>query len=227
MSFPPLAVVIAAINEEEGIGPTICELKNTLNEPYLVVVDGKSSDKTGEIAKDLGVNLLIQKGKGKGSAISQGLSQLDEKTSYVILTDADYTYPAKYITEMIGVLEDEPNVGMVLGDRFSNRYEFDSDINQFYIGNKILAFTHNVLNDVKLNDPLTGLRVIRNDLLNDWQPKSKGFGIETELNYLIERMGYKIVEIPISYRKRLGKKKLGFRHGIKIFRRIIIESILD
>ena len=34
----------------------------------------------------------------------------------------------------------------------------------------------------QLNDPLTGLRVIRNDLLNDWQPKSKGFGIETELN---------------------------------------------
>ncbi len=65
MSLSPLAVVIAAINEEEGIGPTICELKTILNEYHLVVVDGKSSDKTIEIAKDLGAEVLIQKGKGK------------------------------------------------------------------------------------------------------------------------------------------------------------------
>ncbi len=58
-----------------------------------------------------------------------------------------------------------------------------------------------------------------------WKPKSKGFGIEIELNYFVERLGYEIVEIPIIYKKRLGKKKLGFRHGLKILRRIIIESI--
>ena len=225
MSLFPLAVIIAAINEEEGIGPTICELKTTLNEPNLVVVDGKSSDKTIEIAKDLGAEVLIQKGKGKGSAISQGLDQITEKTHYVIFTDADYTYPAKYIKEMLFILEEEPNVGMVLGDRFSRRYEFKSDINQFYVGNRILALAHNVLNGVKLNDPLTGLRAIRYDLLKGWKPKSNGFDIEVELNYFVERLGYKIVEIPIIYRKRLGKKKLGFRHGFKIFERIIIENI--
>ncbi|MCJ7650980.1 MAG: glycosyltransferase family 2 protein [Candidatus Lokiarchaeota archaeon] len=225
MSLFPLAVVIAAINEEEGIGPTICELKTILNEPHLVVVDGKSSDKTIEIAKDLGAEVLIQKGKGKGSAISQGLDQLTEKTHYVIFTDADYTYPAKYIKEMLFILEEEPNVGMVLGDRFSRRYQFASDRNQFYVGNRILALAHNVLNGVKLNDPLTGLRVIRYDLLKGWKPKSNGFDIEVELNYFVERLGYKIVEIPIMYRKRLGKKKLGFRHGFKIFERIIIENI--
>ena len=82
-----------------------------------------------------------------------------------------------------------------------------------------------MLNGVKLNDPLTGLRVIRYDLLNGWKPKSKGFGIEVELNCFVERLGYEIVEIPIIYRKRLGKKKLGFRHGFKILGRIIIENI--
>jgi len=225
LSLSPLAVIIAAINEEEGIGPTICELKTTLNEPNLVVVDGKSSDKTIEIAKDLGAEVLIQKGKGKGSAISQGLDQITEKTHYVIFTDADYTYPAKYIKEMLSILEEEPNVGMVLGNRFSRGHKFESDINQFYVGNRILALAHNVLNGVKLNDPLTGLRAIRYDLLKGWKPKSNGFAIEVELNYFVERLGYKIVEIPIIYRKRLGKKKLGFRHGFKIFERIIIENI--
>ena len=225
MSLSPLAVIIAAITEEEGIGPTICELKTTLNEPNLVVVDGKSSDKTIEIAKDLGAEVLIQKGKGKGSAISQGLDQITEKTHYVIFTDADYTYPAKYIKQMLFILEEEPNVGMVLGNRFSRGHKFESDINQFYVGNRILALAHNVLNGVKLNDPLTGLRAIRYDLLKGWKPKSNGFAIEVELNYFVERLGYKIVEIPIIYRKRLGKKKLGFRHGFKIFERIIIENI--
>ncbi|MFC1486073.1 glycosyltransferase family 2 protein [Thermoproteota archaeon] len=225
MSLPPLAVVIAAINEEKGIGPTICELKTTLDEPHLVVVDGRSLDKTVEIAKDLGADVLIQKGEGKGSAISQGLDQLDEKTAYVIFTDADYTYPAKYIKEMALVLEEEPNVGMVLGDRFSRRYEVESDKNQFYIGNRILAVTQNILNGFQLNDPLTGLRVIRYDLVNSWKPKSQGFGIEVELNYFVERLGYEIVEIPIIYRKRLGKKKLGFRHGLRILRRIIVEIL--
>ena len=225
MILSPLAVIIAAINEEEGIGPTICELKTTLNKPNLVVVDGKSSDKTIEIAKDLGAEVLIQKGKGKGSAISQGLDQITEKTHYVIFTDADYTYPAKYIKEMLFILEEEPNVGMVLGNRFSRGHKFESDINQFYVGNRILTLAHNVLNGVKLNDPLTGLRAIRYDLLKGWKPKSNGFDIEVELNYFVERLGYKIVEIPIIYRKRLGKKKLGFRHGFKIFERIIIENI--
>jgi len=39
------------------------------------------------------------------------------------------------------------------------------------------------------------------------------------------QLGYKILEIPIKYRKRLGKKKLGFRHGLKILRKIVIERI--
>ena len=225
MSLSSLTVIIAAINEEEGIGPTIYELKTTLNEPNLVIVDGKSSDRTIEIAKDLGAEVLIQKGKGKGSAISQGLDQITEKTHYVIFTDADYTYPAKYIKEMLFILKEEPNVGMVLGNRFSHGHKFESDINQFYVGNRILTLAHNVLNGVKLNDPLTGLRAIRYDLLKGWKPKSNGFDIEVELNYFVERLGYKIVEIPIIYRKRLGKKKLGFRHGFKIFERIIIENI--
>ena len=225
MSYSPLAVVLAAYNEEEGIAPTICELKEVLNEPHLVVVDGKSSDRTLELAKDLGAEVLIQRGKGKGNAISQGLDHLNGDTSYIVFTDADYTYPAKHIKEMIIVLDLNPHVGMVLGDRFSKNYEHESDRNQFYIGNRILGFVQRVFNGIKLNDPYTGLRLIRFELVKGWKPRSQGFDIEAELNHHIERLGYKIVELPIKYRKRLGKKKLGFRHGLKILRRIIIESL--
>jgi glycosyltransferase involved in cell wall biosynthesis len=223
----PLTVIVAAYNEEEGIAPTLSELKESLNEPFLLVVDGNSSDKTLEIAKNLGVPVLTQKGKGKGNAISEGLAYINGDSCYVAFTDADYTYPAKYLKDMINVLDLNPKVGMVLGDRFSKNYELESDRNRFYFGNRMLGFAQRVINGVKINDPLTGLRIIRCELLKGWKPKSAGFDIEAEINRHIERSGYKIVEVPIEYRRRLGKKKLGFRHGLKILRRIIIERIYD
>ena len=63
------------------------------------------------------------------------------------------------------------------------------------------------------------------NLLNGWKPKSIGFDIEAEINHHVECLGYKIAEVPIRYRKRLGKKKLGFRHGLNILRRIIIGKL--
>lgn len=222
-----VAVVVAAYNEEEGIAPTLCEFKEVLTEAHLVVVDGKSTDRTLELAKDLGADVSIQGGKGKGNAIAHGLDQLNGDTAYIVFTDADYTYPAKYIKEMISVLDLNPDVGMVLGDRFSRSFKFESDRNQFYIGNRILAFTQRLFNGVKLNDPFTGLRIIRSELVKQWNPKSQGFDIEAELNHHINRLGYKILEFPIKYRKRLGKKKLGFRHGLIILRRIVIERLSD
>ena len=227
MTCSSLAVVVAAYNEEEGIAPTICELKEFLHQPNLLVVDGNSTDRTLELAKDYGAEVLIQRGKGKGSAISEGLDHLKGDTRYVVLTDADYTYPARHIKEMINILDCNPAVGMVLGDRFNLIYEFESDRNQFYIGNRILGFVQRVFNGVNLNDPYTGLRIIRFNLLKGWKPRSSGFDIEAEINRHVERMGYKIVEVPIQYRKRLGKKKLGFRHGLKILRRIVIERLSD
>ena len=225
MTYSPLTVVLAAYNEEEGISPTLCELKAVLNEPRLVVVDGKSSDRTLELAKDMGAEVLIQNGKGKGNAISQGICYINLNTAHIAFTDADYTYPAKHLKEMMTILELNPEVGMVLGNRFSRTYECESEKNQFYIGNRILGFAQRVFNGVKLADPYTGLRIIRYDLVKCWKPKSQGFDIEAELNHHVEKSGYKIVELPIKYRKRLGQKKLGFRHGLNILRRIIIQRL--
>jgi len=177
LSYFPLTVVVAAFNEEEGIAPTICELREVLNNPSMLVVDGKSWDRTLQTAKDFGAEVLIQKGRGKGRAISQGLDHLDRELVYVAFTDADYTYPAIHLIEMIKVLDQNPKVGMVLGNRFNRLYELESVKNQFYVGNRILAFLQGMLNGVNLNDPLTGLRVIRYKLLKDWKPISIGFDI--------------------------------------------------
>ncbi len=219
-------LVVAALNEEYGIGPTLTEFLDQVGTLRVLVVDGHSQDRTVEIAKNLGAEIAFQDGFGKGNAIAKALERLDLSVKYVVLTDADYTYPSEYVPEMIEILERNPQVGMVCGDRFSGDREPKAVHRSFYLGNKLLAFAHNLFNGVSLHDPLTGLRVIRTEILRDWAVKSQGFDIEVELNHRVERKGYTIVEVPIKYRKRLGEKKLKVRHGATILKRILQEASL-
>jgi len=220
-----VSVIVAALNEEQGIGPTIEELQGVLSGSHLVVVDGNSVDRTVEIAKNRGADVSLQEGFGKGDAMFQGIRRLHPSARYVVFTDADFTYPAEFIPKMVEVLDQDPDVGMVIGDRFNGELAFGKSLtNPFYVGNRLIALAQLVLNGIKLNDPLSGLRVVRVDVLRSWQPKSKGFDVEAELNFFVEREGYRIVEIPIDYRSRLGEKKLKMRHGFAILKRIAAES---
>jgi glycosyltransferase involved in cell wall biosynthesis len=219
-----LLAIIAALNEEEGIGPTLTELQRVVKNLHILVVDGNSCDKTVEVAKNLRADVLLQQGRGKGDAIASALKYIDYDVDYVILTDADYTYPAQFLPQMITILDRCPEIGMVCGNRFNSHFHLEEMHDLFYFGNRLMAFTHNMLNGVALRDPLTGLRVVRWEILKGWIPKSKGFDIEVELNHHVERQGYGIEEIDIPYRSRLGEKKLKLRDGLTITRRIMAEA---
>ena len=225
-SFKETLVIIAALNEEVGVGQTLNEINNSLADPLCLVVDGRSTDRTVEVAKECGAQILFQKGMGKGDAIATAIGHSAElNVKYVALIDADYTYPAKYLSTMIKILEENPHIGMVCGNRLSNQIKLESMPNIFHIGNKFLSFTHSIFNGVDMEDPLTGLRVVRQEIIKNWHPKSRGFDIEVELNHLIENRGYRIAEIPIEYRPMLGEKKLSPKHGLTIFKRILAETI--
>ena len=221
----PVLAIIAALDEEKGVGLTIAELKQYLDTPRILVVDGKSSDKTVEIAKNFDADVIRQEGIGKGDAIAYAIGQVKSDADYIVFTDADYTYPAEFVPRMLKILEENPRVGMVCGNRFNSHFHLEAMHDMFYLGNRLLAFTHNMLNGVNMRDPLTGLRVVRWKILKNWKPLSKSFDIEVELNHHVERQGYGIVEIPISYRPRLGEKKLKLRHGATILKRMILETV--
>jgi glycosyltransferase involved in cell wall biosynthesis len=222
----PVTVVIPTYNEEEGIGPTVEEIGKFYDDARIIVIDGNSTDKTVEIARKMGVKILTQKGKGKGLAIAQVLKQINPEAEFLVLIDADFTYPAEHIPEMIEILKNEPDVGMVIGNRFHPKFVFKKVVNNIlYFGNRTLAFTQYAINGVKLSDPLSGLRVLRWEAIKDWVPKSKGFDIEVEMNHFVHRQGYRTVEIPIRYRQRLGDKKLKIKDGLAIFKRILTESL--
>ncbi|MGA3112342.1 MAG: hypothetical protein ABSE15_10000, partial [Candidatus Bathyarchaeia archaeon] len=119
--------------------------------------------------------------------------------------------------------EKNPDVGMVCGNRFSGYLDLKGLNGIFYFGNRFISFVHNFLNGIQLADPLTGLRVVRAQILKNWRVRSKGFDFEVELNHHVEGEGFGIAEIPIQYRERLGVKKLGIRHGAEILIRIMSE----
>jgi len=225
MPIPSTQVIIAALNEEEGIGLTVAEFMDTLEGCRFLVVDGRSTDRTVEVAKNLGAEIFVQDGLGKGDAVAKAIENIDPTVDYVVLTDADYTYPAAYVPNMIRILEETPKVGMVCGNRFIGYEEKTALSSIFYVGNRFIAFAHNLLNGVSLTDPLTGLRVVRAGILRKWQVQSKGFDVEVELNHYVEREGFDIVEVPINYRERLGQKKLGVKNGAEIFKRIMLEFV--
>jgi len=217
--------IIAALEEEEGIGLTIAELYKYLEKPWVLVVDGWSRDGTVRVAKDMYADVLFQEGKGKGNAIAEALKHVAMDVDYVVFTDADYTYPAEFIPQMIKILDENSHVGMVCGNRFNSHFNLKAMHHMLYTGNRLLAFVHNLLNGVNMRDPLTGLRVVRWEIIKGWMPKSQGFDVEVELNHLVERKGFEIVEIPIYYRPRLGEKKLKPKHGFAILKRILLESV--
>jgi len=219
-------VMIAALNEEKGIGPTLAEIKQFLDEPLCLVVDGQSIDGTAKVAEAMDAQVIFQKGSGKGDAIAMAMEHaraLDVK--YVVFIDADFTYPAEYLPKMIRILEENPDVGMVCGNRFNTHLHLGKMHDVLYTGNRMIAFVHNLLNGVHMHDPLTGLRVVRWEILREWKPKSKSFDLEVELNHYVERKGYRILEVPIYYRPRLGEKKLQLKDGFTILKRILLESL--
>jgi glycosyltransferase involved in cell wall biosynthesis len=221
--MPSTLVLVAAFNEEEGIGLTLSEIKKHVTNSRFLVVDGMSSDQTVRVAKNFGADVLFQEGKGKGDAINFALRHVTGDFDYVVLIDADYTYPATYVPRMISILEENPQLGMVCGNRFNSHFHTEWVSNLFYVGNRMLSLTHNLFNGIDMRDPLTGLRVLRWQILKNWNPRSKGFDVEAELNYYVERMGFGIKEIDIEYRPRVGEKKLKLRHGFQILKRMIVD----
>jgi glycosyltransferase involved in cell wall biosynthesis len=218
-------LVIAALNEEEGIGLTIAEMKDTLGDISTLVVDGKSTDKTVQLAKNMGARVLYQQGTGKGDALSKAFENIDPDVDYIILTDADFTYPAEYVPDMIKILDQNPHVGMVCGNRFNGHVDSKALYRIFHTGNKLLAFAHKTLNGINLEDPLTGLRLVRAKIVRNWHVESQGFDVEVELNNYVQKQGYAIQEILIDYRARLGEKKLKARHGFAILKRILNDFL--
>jgi len=222
---PETVIIVPAYREPDGIRLTLTEINGNLNGAKLLAVVRDDGDETLHYASALASDTIIQNSKGKGKAFTEALRHIRNNggpPSNVVLIDADGTYPADRIDAMLRILRERPEVGMVLGNRFGvpngNRYAI---FNPYYVGNRLLAMAHRMLNGFGLEDPLTGLRAIRYSLIDGWEPRAKGFDLEAELNHRIASEGGSIFEIPVTYRHRVGEKKLRIHHGFGILLRML------
>lgn len=225
-----LVALVPCLNEADGVGPTIEEIKDVIHDQPIVVVDGNSSDGTPDVASKLGALVINQRSKGKGNAVREGLEYIRNDSrlrscKYLLIIDGDRTYPCDKVPEMLQILSSNPKVGMVIGKRARLYSVWKLYGLLMIVGNLTFAFLHSLLNKVRLTDPLSGLRLISFEVIKRWNPMSGGFELEVELNRYVFERGYKIEEVPVVYRKRRGAKKLRIHHALWILKKIVTMEL--
>lgn len=211
-----VTIVVPTLNEERGIGGVVRDFKKLGYD--VLVVDGGSKDRTREIAQQNGAKVIIQTGKGKGKAISDAFKILD--SDVVVLVDGDGSYPAEEVQKLLEPIKNGI-ADHVIGNRFHN-YEKGAFTRLNLLGNKILNFFFRFAYGFTLNDILTGYRALKKEVYKNIEIKKSGFEVEVELTVETLARGFKIAEVPITYRRREGKTKLkpirdGFRIGKAIY----------
>jgi glycosyltransferase involved in cell wall biosynthesis len=214
-----VSLVIPAYNEEKAIKKVVDEALDYVDE--IIVVDDGSKDDTARVvranfSKNRKVKLILHdKNQGKADALRTGIKS--SKGDIIILTDADYTYPASAFPEMIKKLEE--GADLVLGNRFKSNMAMPS-LNK--LGNTMFSLIATYITCVNINDGQTGLRAFRRDMFDDLDVNAKNLEYETKMTVKAAKLGYKIDEVPIEYRPRIGQSKLSpFKDGMKMFSSLV------
>lgn len=203
-------VIIPALNEEETIGEVIQECHKALQgRAYeILVVDGRSSDSTVDIATRQGAKVTVQTGSGYGDALMCGFRYALRvyKTDIVVMMDADGTYPPASIADLLEpILHDKAD--LVIGNRFANlEKEAMPLVNR--IGNRFISALSKFLFKIPSLDTQSGFRAFRAQMLNHMLFKNPGMPLASEMIVEAKNANYRITQVPITYRPRKGKSKL-------------------
>ena len=204
-----LSVIIPVFNEKKSIEEVIERVQNTGFAKEIILVDDGSTDGSTEILKKYQGRegfqvILCEVNRGKGAAVREGIKAAQSK--YAIIQDADFEYDPQDYAKLYPVIE-SGQADVVYGSRFmgaNSIYYFRS-----MAANKLLTFLTNVLYHTKLTDMETCYKLFEVSKVREIPLHSRRFEFEPELTTKLLKRGYKIVEVPISYKGRSydeGKK---------------------
>jgi dolichol-phosphate mannosyltransferase len=215
-----IAVIIPTLNEEKALP----SLLDSFPESYMdrriekFVVDGGSTDRTKEIARERSVNLIEQKRLGgKGNGVEEAIRSVD--ADIYVLIDGDGTYNPGEVNKLLDLIIDG-EAEHVIGKR---NYEDDRDTKYLNkIGNYFFNKAVSVSTGKNIEDMLSGYRAFTSESLRYTDVTSPGFGIETEMTLSAIGNDVNIKEVDISYRPRKGESKLNpISDGWRIIKTII------
>jgi glycosyltransferase involved in cell wall biosynthesis len=184
----------------------------------LIVVDDGSTDGTRELlaTRDWPDSVRIlhhERNRGKGAALRTGLGAAGGE--YCAVMDADLEYDPSNLGALLAPLlaGEADAVYGVRGFRAHSAYSF-----WYVIGNKTVTLAANVLYNAWLSDLMTCQKVLKTSLFRSLPLRANGFAIEAEITARLLRTGFRIFEVPITYRARRREegKKLRPIDGLRV-----------
>lgn len=227
-----ISVIIPAINEEQSIGKVIAEIPDWVDE--IIVVDNGSTDKTAEAAREASAIVLFEAVRGYGAACLTGIARLNNP-DIVVFLDGDYSdYPVEMSRLVDPIIKEEAD--MVIGSRVLGKTEKGALTPQARFGNWLSCKLIQLFWKVPYTD-LGPLRAIRFESLQWLDMQDRNYGWTVEMQIKAAQKGVRSMEVPVSYRKRIGKSKVsGTVRGVIlagskilwiIFRTAIFERIYN
>ena len=195
-----IAIVIPALNEADALRHHLPEFPDDLME-RIIVVDNGSTDATEQVARAAGAIVVSEPVRGYGRACWRGFQAAKELgADIVVFMDGDGSDDPADLPAMLAPLL-EGRADLVMGSRVSEHAEPGAVPPQARLGNWLVSRMMNVLYGAHLHD-IGSFRVVRCSALLALQMHEMTFGWPVEMLVKAARAGYRIVEIPIHYRRR-------------------------
>jgi len=208
-----LNIVVPVFNEEKTILSVLNKLNyecKSIKDKNIIVVDDGSKDKTPLLlkknAKLFSKLIISEKNLGKGGAVMLALEQI--KNGYVLIQDADLEYDPVEIPRLWNLVR-ENDMDVLLTTRLSGSPL--TRVHYFWhkLGNKLITFVFNIVNNTTFTDIYSGYIFFRNELIDYKKLIFNGWAQQAEILTFVKHKSTKIYETPISYKGRTyeeGKK---------------------
>jgi glycosyltransferase involved in cell wall biosynthesis len=206
---PQISVVMPCLDEEEAVGAVVDEawdgIERSGRTGEVIVVDNGSTDHSAELAAARGAAVVFEPRRGYGQAYLTGLRHA--RGEYVVMADADGTYPVRELSRFVDALEGGSE--FVLGSRFAGTiHQGAMPWRNRWIGNPVLTGMLNRLFGIRVSDAHCGMRAARRRSLEELDLHSTGMEFASEMVFKAFRRHLAVSEIPIEYRPRKGESKL-------------------
>lgn len=195
----PTVLIIPALNEEQSIGRVLDEVPAGLCSAILVVDNG-SSDRTAEIAALHGASVLTEPRRGYGNACLRAMKELPAGTEIVLFMDGDGGDVPGEARRLIEPIE-RGEADFVVGSRELGRHEPGSLSPHQRFGNWLATTLIRLLFGYSYTD-LGPFRAIRAESLTVLEMRDPTYGWTVEMQIKALRHGLRVVETPVSYRRR-------------------------
>ncbi|MBX7158511.1 MAG: glycosyltransferase family 2 protein [Verrucomicrobiae bacterium] len=206
---PGLSILIPAYNEEQSIAKTIQSLLSQMDSrTEIIVINDGSQDKTREIAKNFPVIVLEnESNQGYGASLKKGL--LQARYDWILIADADSTYPLEDIPKL---LEDKEKYAMVVGARTGKVVQVPLLRRP---GKWLITRLAEYLSGRKIPDLNSGFRVFQKEIaMRFFTLFPDGFSFTTTITLALLTNHYPVKFVPINYHKRVGNSSI---HPIRDF----------